>query len=151
MKLKGKPFDIVVIQLYAPTQDHPDGEIEDFYEKIRTTIKQVKSDDVIIVMGDMNAKVGNEQHSNIVGKFGLGSKNETGMRLIQFCEENNLILTNTWYQHPARKLYTWKSPGDVRRNQIDYIMINQTFRKAIRQVKTYPGADINSDHNQYVK
>ena len=56
--------------------------------------------------------------------FGLGNRNDRGERLVQYCEQNQLIITNTWFQQPPQKLYTWKSPGDATRNQIDYIMIN---------------------------
>lgn len=85
-----------------------------------------------------------------MGKYGLGEKNERGERLIQSCQQNKLTITNTWLQHHPQKLYTWKSPGDIIRNQIDYIMTNKRFRNSVRQVKTYPGADLNSDHNPVV-
>ena len=101
-------------------------------------------------MGDLNAKVGDKRYQIIVGMHGLGRRNERGERLIQFCQVNKLIITNTWFQQPVRKLYTWKSPGDISRNQIDYIMLNERFRNCIKQAKTYPGADMNSDHNQVV-
>ena len=71
-------------------------------------------------------------------------------RLIQFCEEHNLVVTNTLFQQPHGKLYTWKSPGDIVRNQIDYILVSQRYRNSLKQVKTYPGADINSDHNPVI-
>ena len=87
-------------------------------------------------MGDLNAKVGNERYQYIVGIHGLGRRNERGERLIQFCQENKLIIANTWFQQPVRKLYTWKSPGDISRNQIDYIMFNERFRNCIKQAKT---------------
>ena len=101
----------------------------------------------ICMMGDMNAKVGSISHSNIVDNFGLGDKNNRGERFIQFCKQNQLIITNTWFQQQQQKLYTWKSPGDTTRNQIDYIMINQRFRNCIKLAKTLPAAAINSDHN----
>ena len=77
----------------------------------------------------------------------LFEENERGERLIQFFQENMLIIVNTCFQQPVRKLYTWKSPGDVTINQIDYIMFNERFRNCIKQAKTYPGSDMNSDHN----
>ena len=147
VKLQGRPFNITIIQVYAPTQDHSDEEIEEFYEEIQRAIKSVKSDDVLCVMGDLNAKVGDKKVTNITGNYGLGDKNERGERLIQFCEQNNLTIANTLFKQPIRRIYTWKSPGDIVRNQIDFIMINQRFRNSIKQAKTYPGADINSDYN----
>ena len=150
MKLKAKPFNINVIQVYAPTQDHDDEEIEKFYREIHNGIKYVKSDEIMCILGDLNAKVGDEKYQNIVGMHGLGQRNERGERLIQFCQENKLFIANTWFQHPVRKLYTSKSPGDISRNQIDYIMFNDRFRDCVKQAKTYPRADMNSDHNPVV-
>ena len=97
-------------------------------------------------MGDMNAKVGSLAIGNIVGKFGLGERNERGERMIQFCTENKLTICNTWFQHHVRKRYTWKSPVDITRNQIDYIMVNERFKNSIKQAKAMPEADISSDH-----
>ena len=113
-------------------------------------IKYTKSDEVICIMGHLNAKVVDERYRNIVGMHGLGRRNERGERLIQFCQENKLLIANTWFQQPVRKLYTWKSSGDISRNQIDYIMFNDRFRNCMEQAKTYPGADMNFDHNPVV-
>ena len=150
MKLQGKPFNISLIQAYAPTQDYSDEDIEQFYEEIQQAIKYTNSNNVLLVMGDFNAKVGMEAMEDVVGKFGIGNRNERGDRLIEFCQINNLTISNTWFQHHPRKVYTWKSPGDIVRNQIDYIMIKKRFRNNVKQAKAYPGADINSDHNPVV-
>ena len=101
---------------------------------------------MLFVMGDMNAKVGSSAKGNIVGKFGLGERNERGERLIRFSEENKLTIYDTWFQHHFRKRYTWKSPRYITRNQIEYIMINKIFKNSIKQAKAMPGADINSNH-----
>jgi len=93
-------------------------------------------------MGDFNAEVGNSKHEMVVGPFGLGERNDQGQTLIQWCEEKDLVSMNTWFKHHKR-LYTWKSPGDQFRNQI---CINQRFRNRIKQCKTIPSADCNSDH-----
>ena len=146
LKLEGKPFNISIIQVYAPTNDHPDDEIEKFYDDIQKAIKYVKSDEVLVVMGDWNAKVGEGITPGITGQYGLGDRNDRGDRLIQFCQENQLIVTNTTFKQPPRRLYTWKSPGDVARNQIDYILIRNRFRNAVKDTRTYPGADVHSDH-----
>ena len=98
-------------------------------------------------MGDLNAKVGNVKDSKIIGNYGLGKQNERGWRLIEFCNENNMVIMNAWFQQPLHRLYAWKSPGDISRSQIDYIMINQRFKNCVKQARTYPGADINSDYN----
>lgn len=89
-----------------------------------------------------------------MGSFGLGERNERGDRLIEFATEEQLVVTNTFYDLPPRRLYTWKSPQDTPdhtvRNQIDYILINKRFRNSITSVKAYPGSDINSDHNPLI-
>ena len=150
IKLLGKPFNISIIHIYAPTQDHEDKEIELFYDEIQTAIKNVKTDDILCVMGDLNAKVGKERTTDITGQYGLGTWNKRGERLIEFCQQSKLIITNTYFKQHPRKLYTWKSPDGDTRNQIDYILINKRFRNCVKQAKTYPGSDINSDHNPVV-
>ena len=101
-----------------------------------------------VVMGDLNAKVRNEQDPllEVVGRHGLGSCNERGDIWIDSCTTPDQVITNTWFQHHNRQLYTWKSPGDGARNQIYYITINNRFRNSIIQVKGYPGAVGGSDH-----
>ena len=150
LRIKGQPFDISIIQAYAPTTTHDDNEVEEFYNALDLAIKQTKSTDIIFVMGDFNAKVGCNSYNKITGNFGLGERNERGERLLQFCEENNLVITNTLFEHPLRRRYTWKQPGDGHRNQIDYILIKDRFRNCIKQARAYPGADIGSDHNPVV-
>ena len=150
LKIEGKPFNVVIVQCYAPTQDHSDEVIEEYYNEIQECLKLVKSTDDLIVMGDWNAKVGKEETAHITGKFGLGDRNLRGERLIQFCQEENLIVTNTFYQHHKRRLYTWMSPGDQHRNQIDFILVKNCFKNHVKDVRTYPGADAMSDHNLLV-
>ena len=151
IKLRAKPFDITIIQTYLPTTDSSDEDIESHYEELQSIIRNhVKSTEELIIMGDFNAKVGEGKEGDIAGQYGLGERNERGERVIQFCTENQLAISNTYFQKPARKLYTWKSPGDWCRNQIDYILIRKRFRNSIKNCQTYPGADINSDHNPVI-
>ena len=77
----------------------------------------------------------------------LANKMKRCQKRIEFCNENNMVIMITWFQEPLCRLYTWKSPEDISRNQIDYIMISQRFKNCVKQARTYPGADINSDHN----
>ena len=84
---------------------------------------QCKSTDVTIIMGDLNAKVGNEADGEIVGKFGLGTQNERGERWVNWCKANGFTITNTWFEQHPRRLWTWRSPGDGVKNQIDHIAI----------------------------
>ena len=81
-----------------------------------------------------------------MGKFGLGVQNEAGQRLTEFCQENTLVIANTLFQQHKRRLYTWISPNDQYRNQIDYILCGQRWRSSIQSAKTRSGADCGSDH-----
>ncbi|XP_055269545.1 phosphatidate cytidylyltransferase, mitochondrial isoform X3 [Moschus berezovskii] len=100
----------------------------------------------IFTAGDWNAKAGSQETPGVTGKFGLGARNEAGQRLIEFCQENALVITNTLFQQHKRRLYTWTSPDGQHRNQIDYILCNQRWRSCIQLAKTRPGADCGSDH-----
>ena len=97
-------------------------------------------------IGDWNATVGSQETPGVTGKFGLGIRNEAGQRLIEFCQENALVITNTLFQQPKRRLYTWTSPDGQHQNQIDYILRSQRWRSSIQSAKTRPGADCGSDY-----
>ena len=146
VRLKGKPFDVCIIQVYAPTCDHSNETVESFYEDVQKAMEQCKRHDVIIMMGDLNAKVGEGRLDDIVGPYGLGERNERGDRWVEWCVENKQVVLNTWFRHHPRKLWTWMSPGDRYRNQIDFITINKRFQNSVKNIRTYPGADCNSDH-----
>lgn len=100
-------------------------------------------------MGDFNAKVGEGDEPGIVGKFGLGERNEAGDRLMQFCQENNLQIANTFFMQPKRRLYTWSHPDGIHRNQIDFILCQKRW-SSVSAAKTLPGADCGSDHQLLV-
>ena len=94
-----------------------------------------------------NSVVGDETYRDIVGSHGLGRRNHRGQMLNDFCERNGLIVTNTWFKKPKRRMYTWKAPGDWGRYQLDYILMKHRFRNSVKDVQTLPGADIDPDHN----
>ena len=150
VKLKAKPFNINVIQSYAPTSASTEEELEEFYEELDKCKKECKDHEVNIVMGDFNAKVGRGRNTDIVGSEGLGEMNRRGEKLMEWCEQNDQIIMNTWFTKHPRKLWTWKSPDGITRNQIDYITVNRRFRNSIRDILTHPEADCNSDHNMLV-
>ena len=102
--------------------------------------------DALFIIGDWNAKVGSQETPEVTGKFGLGIRNEAGQRLIEFCQENALVIANTLFQQHKRRLYTWTSPDGQHWNQIDYILCSQRWRSSIQSTKTRPGADCGSDH-----
>ena len=146
VKLEGRPFDIGIIQVYAPTSACTDEERDNFYEDLDKAMKQLKSQDVKLVIGDFNAKVGDERVEDIVGPWGLGDRNEQGEHLIDWCRRNEFVVSNTWYKNHPRRRYTWISPGDQIRNQIDFILVQKRFRNSVKSSKTMPGADCDSDH-----
>ena len=108
--LQGKPFNIMVIQVYAPTSNAEETEVERFCEDLQDLLELTPKKDVLFIIGDWNAKVGSQETPGITGKFGLGVQNEAGQRLIEFCQENALVIANTLFEQCKRKLYTWTSP-----------------------------------------
>ena len=123
--LQGKPFNIMVIQTYAPTSNAEEAEVEQFYEDLQDLLELTPKKDVLFIIGDWNAKVGSQKTPGVTGKFDLGVQNETGQRLIEFCQENALVIENTILQQDKRRLYTSASPDGRHRNQIDYILCSQ--------------------------
>ena len=106
--------------------------------------------DVLFIIGDWNAEVRSQEIPGVIGKFGLGVQNEAGQRLIEFCQENSLVIANTLFQQHKRRLYTWTSPDGQYRNQIHYILCSQRWRSSIQSAKTRLGADCGSDHELQV-
>ena len=99
---QGKPFNITVIQVYAPSSNAEEADIERFYEDLQDLPALKAKKDVLFIIGDCNEKVGSQEIPGITGKFGLGVKNEPGQRLIEFCQENALIIANTLFQQHKR-------------------------------------------------
>ena len=122
---QGKPFNITVIQGYAPTSNAEEAEVERFYEDLQDLLELTPKKDVIFIIGDRNAKLGSQETPGVIGKFGLGVQNEAEQRLIEFCQENALVIANTLFQQHKRRLYTWTSSDGQHRNQTDYIFCNQ--------------------------
>ena len=109
VRFQGKPFNITVIQVYAPTSNAEEAEVERFYEDLQDLLELTPPKDVFFIIGDWNAKVGSQETSEVIGKFGLGVQNEAGQRLTEFCQENTLVIANTPFQQHKRQLYTWPS------------------------------------------
>ena len=146
VRFQGKPFNITVIQAYAPTSNAEEAEVEIFYKDLPDLLELTPKRDVLFIIGDWNAKVGSQETPGVTSKFGLGIQNEAGQRLIEFCQENALVLANTLFQQHKRRLYTWISPDGQPRNQIGYILCSQRWKSSIQSVKTRLGADCGSDH-----
>ena len=99
-----------VIQVYALTSNAEEAEVESFYEDIQDLLELTPQKDVLFIIGDWNAKVGSQEIREVIGKFDLGVQNESGQRLIELCQENTLVITNTLFQQHKRRLYTWTLP-----------------------------------------
>ena len=114
---------------------------EDLQDLLELTPKK----DVLFIIGDWNAKVGSQEIPGVTGKFGLGVQNEAGQRLIEFFQENSLVISNTLFQLDKRRLYTWISPDGQCWNQINYILCRRSWWRSIQSAKTRPGAGDGSD------
>ena len=106
---QGKPFNITVIQVYPPTSNAEEAEVEWFCEDLEDLLELTPKKDVLFIIGDWNVKVGSLETPGVTGKFGLGIWNEARQRLIEFCQENALVIANTLFQQHRRRLYTWTS------------------------------------------
>ena len=104
---QGKPFNITVIQVYVPTSNAEEAEVERFYEDLQDLLELTPPKDVLFIIGDWNAKVGSQETPGVTGIFGLRVWNEAGQRLIEFCQENALVIANILLQQHKRRLYTW--------------------------------------------
>ena len=122
---QGKPLNITVIQVYAPTSNAEEAELEWFYEDPQDLLELTPKKDVLFITGNLNAKVGSQETPGVTGKYGLEMQNEAGQRLIEFCQENALVIANTLFQQHKIRLYTRTSPDGQHQNQIDYILCSQ--------------------------
>ena len=125
VRFQGKPFNITVIQVYALTSNVEEAEVERFYKDLQDLLELTAKKDVLFITGNWNAKAGGQETSGLTGKFGLGVQNEAGQKLIEFCQENALVIANTLFQQHKRRLYTWTSPDDQYQIQIDYSLCSQ--------------------------
>ena len=105
---QGKSFNRIVIQVYGPTTNAEEAEVDQFYEDLQDL--EHKKKNLLFITGDWNAKVGSQEIPGAIGKFGLAIQNEAGQRLREFCQENVLVIANTLFQQHKRQLYTWTSP-----------------------------------------
>ena len=102
---QGKLFNMIVIQVYSPTSNAEEAEVERFYEDLQDLLELTPPKDVLFIIGGWNAKVGSRETPGVTGKFGLGVQNEAGQRLIEFCQENALVIANTLFQQHKRRLH----------------------------------------------
>lgn len=150
LKLNTTPCIMNIIVIYAPTAQASDEIIQNFYGILQRLLEELPRREITMIIGDWNAKVGNTANDDHIrltlGRFGLGTRNERGQKLIEFCVDHKLTITNTCFKHHPRRLYTWRSPGDRYRNQIDYVLVSNRWKSSVKNVKAFPGADCGSDH-----
>ena len=128
VRFQGKPFNITVIQVYAPTSKAEEAEAEWFYEDLQDLLELTPKKDVLFIIGDWNAKVGSQETPGITGRFGLGVQNEAGQRLIHSAKRAHC-------QQHKRRLDTWISPDGRHQYHIDYILCNQRWRSSTQSAK----------------
>ena len=149
-RFNSKYIKTTCVQVYAPTNDAEPEVKDEFYEQLQAVIERAPSHDMLVMMGDWNAKVGrsNQGEEGIVGKHALeGDRTDNGERFVNFCALNNLAITSTMFPHRDIHKYTWTSPDGLHKNQIDHIAVNAKFKRSVRDTRAYRGADVGSDHN----
>ena len=144
-RFQGKPFNITVIQVYAPTSNAEEAEVEQFYEDLQDLLELTPQKRCPFHYRGLECKSRKARNTWITGKFGLGVQNVAGQRLTEFCQENALVISNTLLQQHKTRPYTWTSPDGQHQYQIDYILCSQRWRSSIQLAKTRPGADFSSD------
>ncbi|PIK44248.1 putative craniofacial development protein 2-like [Apostichopus japonicus] len=152
IRLKGKQINTTIIQCYAPTNDSDEEAKDKFYDQLQAELNNTPGHDMKIVMGDMNAKVGNDDtgYSRAMGRQGCGVMNENGEKLLDFCSTYDFVIGRTLFPHNDIHKLTWNSPNGRDKNQIDHLMINGTWRHSLFDVRVMRGADVNSDHHLVV-
>ena len=140
------PRQTIQYHVHVPTSNAEEAEVERFYEDLQDLLELTPIKDVLFIIGDWNAKVESQETPGLTGKFGFGVQNEVGQRLVEFCQENTLVIANTLFQQHKRRLYIWTSSDGQYWNQIDYIICSQRWRSSIQSAKTRLGADCGSDY-----
>jgi hypothetical protein len=139
---------LTVLQCYAPTNDADKEDKDDFYEQLQLAVSRVSQHDTLMILGDLNAKVGSDNSicPRTMGKHGCGNQNDNGERLVSFCSNNNYVIGGTIFPHKDIHKLTWTSPDGRTVNQIDHVIVNYKWRRSLQDVRVYRGADANSDH-----
>lgn len=140
---------MTVIVCYGPTEDSVDVEQDSFYDQLQTLVDKIPAHDVLLIMGDLNAKVGsnNKGKENTMREHSLGDINNSGDRLTSFCQETRLVIGGTIFEHKNTHKLTWTSPDGITKKQIDHIIINNRWRSSFRDVVVRRGADVGGDHS----
>ncbi|CAF3198492.1 unnamed protein product [Rotaria sp. Silwood2] len=156
VRLITDPVYITINAVYFPMnpngQQHETNAVEIFYDDLQRTVDKVPSNDLLLLMGDFNARAGKQQHKtsgNIVGLHAIDHINENGQRLIGFCSMNNLVISNTFFEHKPIHKMTWMHPGNKKWHMIDDTIVNKKFRSIGEDVRVHrlAVAIIGTDHH----
>jgi len=156
IRLSCKPIHVSIIAVYSPI--NPNGckqaieETDAFYAKLQQTVDKVPKGDMLLILGDFNARVGKQQNQtskNVIGPHAVDKINENGKQLIDFCSHNDLIVANTFYQHKTIHQMTWKHPGNKKWHMLDYTLVDKKFRSSVEDVRVFRNAAgaIGTDHH----
>ena len=137
-----------MVQACAPTNDAMDEEKDEFYNQVQDTVSSCNRNDMIVVVGDWNAKVGNNNtnRKELIGKFGIGIMNDNEERLCDFCSANGFIISGTIFPYKDIHKLTWRSPDGRTVNQINHVLVNGNMRTSILDIRVMIGADIYGEH-----
>ena len=151
-RFKGRPFNLTVVSVYAPTLPSDTSVKDEFYQQLQSVIDEVPRNDVLVIAGDWNARVGpaDDATRHILGKFGLGQRCENGERLINFAGLNRMFVSSTRFQHPRKHLLTWYSNDGKTAHQIDHVLIRSRWASSVENCRSYRAAEAGnsggSDH-----
>jgi len=136
--------------VYAPDSSYDNEYVEEFFDTLQEEMNKLPPREEIVLLGDFNASVGNDMYENwseVVGKYGIGTHNQRGSNLLQFCAINDLIIANTIFKHKESRRYTWISPDLTTKKQIDYILMPRKFKSTLKNCRSYHSAEVGSDHS----
>ena len=159
IRLKSHLLHTSVVAVYAPTNpvsstSEAQKSSEDFYDQLQSVMTSIPPTDMVIVLGDFNARVGTDTNTwhTVIGPHGVGNVNENGQRLLDFCATNSLLISNTWFRHKPLHQCTWYRNGDRSNpgHMIDYVLIGAKFRSSILDTRVYRGVQHISDHELVV-
>ena len=148
-RFNAAPFIITIINVYASTAEPPEDEIETFYDNLEDAMARTPKKDMLIITGDWNAKVRNDNSGwqSAMGRYGYGQRNERAEQLLEFAKLDDLLICNTRFQHKSKRKWTWKSSDDLHKNMIDFIIIQKRWKTSVANCRTFQGTDISSDHS----
>lgn len=151
-RFRSKIRNITIIQCYAPTEKAEASDKDDFYSQLTNAYNSAPRGDIIFVMGDLNAKVGQDNTllTHVIGKHGLGDRNDNGERFLDFCNMNHLVIGGTIFRHKTCHKVSWVSPDGVTQNQIDHIAMSRRFRGCLLDVRNKRGADKGVLHDHHL-